>query len=153
MDEQQHGGGQEAVRRRDPGALKRAMGKMVQENRLARPVMPRRMVTFTVDAAVCAPGVFDADFDLTIGGLTSAMELEAAQKAKGEVASLAFHYARLSLVAVNGVPLNAADLEPEWLWEALGTGGRQLVAGMFASHAFPDADAQGKALRTLRVDD
>jgi len=135
----------------DPDALRRAMGRMVTDNRMAKPVMPRRQVTFTLDHTVCAPGVFDGDFDLTIGGLTSAMELEAAGKAKGEIASLAFHYARLSLMAVNGVELDQSEHQQDWLWEALGTGGRQLVAGMFAQHAMPDGEAQGKASRTVRV--
>ncbi len=136
---------------RDPGLLARVMAKTTVENRLTKPVMPRRRVTFLMDAGTCAPGLFDDDFELTIGGLTAAMELEAAQKAKGEIASLAFHYARLSLMAVNGKAL--APMESEWLWEALGTGGRQIVAGVFAQFAMPDGDAQGKAVRTMQISD
>lgn len=154
MDEQQNeqAAAQPQVQR-DPGALRRAMAKTTVENRFAKPIIPRRQVTFLVDASVCAPGIFDEDFELTISSLTSAMELEAAQRAKGEIASLAFHYARLSLLAVNGRQLDTANMEGDWLWEALGTAGRQLVAGMFAQFAMPDGDAQGKAVRTLRVAD
>src|SRR5690606_17546735 len=128
-----------------------AMARTVVENRLAKPVMPRRLVTFVMDAGACVPGLFDEDFEITLGGLTAEMELEAAQAARGQVASLAFHYARLSLYAVNGKPLDASKLEPDWLWQALGTGGRQIVAGMFAEACMPDEAAQGKARRSLRV--
>lgn len=139
------------VQVRNPNALAQAMARVVVENKLAKPVLPRRLVTFLMDASACLPGLFEDDFEITIGGLTAEMELEAAQAAKGQVATLAFHYARLSLVAVNGKALDKGKLEDEFLWQALGTGGRQIVAGMFAEACMPDEVAQGKARRTLRV--
>lgn len=113
----------------------------------ARP-LPRRFATFTIDASVCVPGVFAEDFDLTLGSLTPELELQAAAKSGGDPVGMAFHMARLAMVAVNGEPIGpGAD---DFLWSALGTGGRQLVTGMFAKLT-GDEGAQGKALATLRV--
>lgn len=135
------------------GALRRAYENHTQKGNLAGGVktLPRRMVTFTLDCTVCAPGVFDEDLEITLGSLTPAMELEAANRSKGDPTSMAFHMARLSIQSVNGDPVSQSDGLDEWLWAALDQGGRQLVVGMFAKIGTPDPDAVGKASATVRI--
>lgn len=111
--------------------------------------LPRRMLTFTVDADCCAPGIFDEDFELTLGSLTPTMELEAAREAKGDPATMAMIMARKSLVQFNGEAIEAG--QDEWLWVALDSGGRQLVMAMFVNVGTPGEVALGKATASLRV--
>lgn len=140
------------TKKRDPGALSRAMAKTATDNMAsAGRGMPRRRVTITIPAAECAPGLFDEDFELTLESLTSKVELDAARRSRGDSTSIAFWFAYYSMAAVNGVPLNDAEGEREWLWEALGPA-RQIVLGAYAKGCVADADSQGKALQTIRVE-
>jgi len=113
--------------------------------------VPRREITFTIDHTVCAPGIFEEDFEITLSALTSADELAAARASKGEVTVMALDMARRSIVAVDGEPLDRSRGQDEWLWQVLGGGGRQLVAAMFAQVGTPGEAALGKALETLRI--
>jgi hypothetical protein len=109
------------------------------------------MITFTLDHTVCAPGVFDEDLEITLGSLTPSMELEAANRSKGDPTSMAFLMARMSILSVDGDPVTASDGMDEWLWAALDQGGRQLTVAMFARIGTPDPEAVGKASSTLRI--
>lgn len=117
----------------------------------AKPDVPRRTVTFEVDHTVCAPGVFDEDFELTLSALTPGEELAAARACRGDVTSMAMTMARNSVTHVNGTPIDRSVGQDEWLWNVLGSGGRQLVVAMFAFVGVPGEDAMGKAQATLRV--
>lgn len=116
-----------------------------------RPEVPRRSVTFLVDHSVCAPGVFPEDFELTLLALSPADELAAARESKGDVLTMATGMARRSLHAVNGQLIDRGVGMDEWLWENLGSGGRQLATAMFAWIGTPGEDAMGKAQASLRI--
>jgi hypothetical protein len=115
------------------------------------PKLPRRQARFLVDATTCTPGVFPEDFWLTIRGITSRSELEAAKAAGGEPVALAFEMARASLYAVNDVPLDVGKGQDVWLWNVLDTGGRQLVVAQFMALTGLTPEAQGKARRWLTI--
>lgn len=139
--------------KRARGALRAAMERNTSGNSLGSVRgLPRRRVTFTIDKDACAPGVFDDDLDVTLLSLNSDTELKAIRDCKGDPTSLAFLLARASIHAVNGEPLNDAEGEREWFWEALGNGGRTIVVSMFGQFGTADAESQGKALRSLRVE-
>lgn len=116
-----------------------------------RPEVPRRSVTFTIDHSVCAPGVFGEDFEVTLLALSPADELAAARESKGDVMTMATSMARRSLHSVNGETIDRGRGMDEWLWENLGSGGRQLVTAMFAWVGTPGEDAMGKAQASLRI--
>lgn len=116
-----------------------------------RPEVPRRSVTFLVDHSVCAPGVFGEDFELTLLALSPADELAAARESKGDVMSMAQAMARRSLHSLNGEVIDRGRGMDEWLWEHLGSGGRQLTTAMFAWVGTPGEDAMGKAQASLRI--
>jgi len=135
------------------GALRAAMSRNTEGNTLGNVRgLPRRKATFTIDKDVCAPGVFDDDIDVTLISINSDMELKAIRDCKGDPTSLAFLLARASVYAINGEPVNDAEGEREWLWEALGNGGRAILVGMFGQFGTADAESQGKAMRSLRVE-
>lgn len=136
-----------------PGTLRRAYEAMTQRGNLGPGVkgLPRRMVTFTIDPSVCAPGVFENDIQVTLGSLTPAMELEAANRSKGEPTTMAFLMARMSIMEVDGDPLTSADGMDDFFWAALDQGGRQMVVAMFARIGTPDPEAMGKATATIRI--
>ena len=113
--------------------------------------MPKRRVTFVVEVSTCNPDIFAEDFELTIEALSSETELRACRKAAGDPTSLAMMFAFYSMHSVNGDPLNDAEGEREYLWEALGPA-RQIVMGIYARSCMVDGDSQGKALSSLRVD-
>lgn len=149
-------GGPEAVEVPTPrakGALKAAMRKNTGGNTLGNVRgLPRRKVTFTISKDICAPGVFDDDFELTLVAPSSEDELRCARQTQGNASEFGMLLARNSLFAVNGEPVDHANLEHEWLWEALGNGGRNVVVGMFGQYCTADAASQGKALKSLRVE-
>lgn len=133
---------------RNPRALAEAFQKFAGGRDTPPRPLPQQHVTFTMAASGCVPGVFAEDFDITLRAITPALELEAMRAANGEMMAMAFEMARRSIVAFNGAPVPAGM--DEWLWVALGTGGRQIVTGMFARLTGSE-EAQGKALATLRV--
>ena len=133
--------------------MRRAFEGHTQRGNMAGGVkaLPRRLITFTLDHGACAPGVFEADLEITLGSLTPAMELEAANRSKGDPTTMAFTMARMSLLSVDGDPLVQAEGMDEWFWAALDQGGRQLVVAMFARIGTPDMDAMGKAQATVKI--
>jgi hypothetical protein len=137
--------------KRTKGLLAATMQRTTSESLSGAKGLPKRRMTFTMPADACSPGVFTEDFDITLEGLTSAVELAAARKSKGDPTSLAFWFAYYGLAAVNGDAINDAEGERDWLWEALGPA-RQIVMGMFAKGCMADAESQGKALETVRVE-
>ena len=132
--------------------LSEAMGRTGGDSFATMRGMPRRRVTFTMPAEVCAPGIFDEDFDLTLESLTSAQELEGARKARGDSNVLAMIFTRTSIVGFNGTPLNVSEGQLDWLWEAIGGAGRQIVMGVFTQIGTPSADAQKNVMSGLRLE-
>ncbi|MFW6087403.1 MAG: hypothetical protein ACODAG_09370, partial [Myxococcota bacterium] len=98
-DETQQDERPQAEVNRDPGFLdavfKQATGEM-SAGRSARDRLPRRYVTFVMDADSCAPGIFPEDFEITLESLASQQEVEAARAAQGDPTSMAYHLARSS---------------------------------------------------------
>ncbi len=135
------------------GFLQAAMARKVEQGNLsgAGKGMPRRTVTFTMDYAVCVPGIFEEDFEITLGALTPRLELEASRQSKGDPTTMAFVMAKLSIVSGNGDSLSQAKGEADFLWEALDQGGRQILVAMFAKIGAPDEDALGKAEESASV--
>lgn len=131
--------------------LKRAYAKATTEGGAGHSGIARKKITFTLDHSVCAPGVFDADLEVTVQSLSAAQELQAAKSAKGDATVMAFEMAKLSVLAVDGEALDPSIGEDEFFWEALDQGGRQLVVGMFARVGTPDDEAAGKAEASLKV--
>ncbi len=119
--------------------------------------MPRRYARFVVDHTVCAPGVFTEDFAVTIASLTSGAELAATREAQADPIALAFAYAKHAITKAGPADGDGSSdrrlssAEAEWLWEALGQSGRQLVVSMFASVLSAGDEAAGKARTSLRV--
>lgn len=111
--------------------------------------VPRRKLAFVVDHTVCAPGVFDEDFELGLVSLSPDQELAAARESKGDAATMAMMMARKSLATFNGAPIEPG--EDEWLWQALDAPGRQLVMAMFVNIGTPGEAVLGKAIKSLIV--
>lgn len=137
-----------------PSALEEAFERYTQElsaagGTLGGPQLPRRSITFTVDHTVCAPGVFEEDFELTLRTLTPAQELQAARSAGGDAVAMGFAMAQASLYAVDGQPLDQAHRE--FLWQVLDQAGRNLVVQIYTQLGTPSEEAAGKARGSLRV--
>lgn len=111
--------------------------------------LPRRCVSFVVDSAACEPGTFGEDFEITLQSLNSAQELDAARNAGSDPITMGYNLAKAALHSVNGRALSKGKGEVDFLWEALGQGGRQIVANMFAE-TLGTASAQKKAKASLR---
>jgi hypothetical protein len=132
----------------DPGALEAAFQRTLSSGH----GIPRRKATFRVSYEDCSPNTFTEDFDITIGALTSALELRASALAKGDSTALALHMARLSVIAINGTTIDPASTKGEWFWDAIGQRGRMLVVSMFGELGAPGEEALGKARQTLRIE-
>ena len=104
-----------------------------------------------MDASVCAPGVFDEDFEVTLRALTSAEELAAARGSKGDVTVMALDMAKRSIHAIDGEVVDRSRGQDEWLWGVIGSGGRQLITAMFANIGTPGEAALGKAMASIKV--
>lgn len=137
--------------KRDPGALKRAFERSTQTLDGKKKPIPHRRITFRVDHTICEPDVFEDDFELTVESLTSSSELAASRAAKGDPVTMAVLMSRASMASLNGVPLDRSRGEDEWLWNVLGTAGRNLVMSMFVHVGTPGDAAMGKAIGTLRI--
>jgi hypothetical protein len=142
----------EPQNRRSPEALREVFERSTKPiGGGARPSVPRRTITFSVDHTICAPGIFEADFELTLMALTPGEELAAAREGKGDVLVMASSMARRSMHSFNGAQIDRSSGHDEWLWEVLGSGGRQIVTAMFAFVGTPGEEALGKAQTSLRV--
>lgn len=107
----------------------------------------KRRVTIAVPAHMCsqrADGqpVFPEDFELTLAELDAASEMNACSGVESK-AEIAFLYAKASLHGVNGKPIST--VHRDWLWDALGMGGRTLAIAAFYTHLAPASDEEGKA--------
>jgi hypothetical protein len=142
----------------DPTLLQRVYDRVTVEGEGAvksgGPIVPLKRVTFDVDGAECAPGMFvDAHgnyitFRLTLSALTSAQELKCT-KGITDPAAAAMSAAQASIAELNGAPVLGAQLD--FLWEALGPGGRQLVLVMFQEVGSATPASMGKAQASITV--
>lgn len=106
--------------------------------------VPRRKLTFTVDHRVTS-GVFDEDFDLTLQALSVGQELSISSDFGADQGMALMHeMAKKTILQFDGDPIANAG-QREFLWDALGSGGRQIVLQKMAELAGPLAEAVGKA--------
>lgn len=108
-----------------------------------RPKLPRRALTFTVDAASCSPGVFAEDFELTLRATTTSEEESVGAQCRDAPERAGKLLAIKMLFAVNGEPIEPG--QDEWFWEALGPSGRMLVMQKIQELTRPTEEARGKA--------
>lgn len=111
--------------------------------------LPRRTLTFTVDAGTCLPGLFADDFELTLRATTSAEEETIGAACRNAPEKAGKMLARKMLFAVNDEPIEPG--QDEWLWEALGPSGRMLVMKKVGELTRPTEDAEGKADQSTQV--
>ncbi len=103
----------------------------------------RKRVTFPVPRDLCTVD-FGEDFELTLQEVSAEDEMEAASKSTSSTGTdITMSLAKASLNGINGAPIPAS--RKDWLWEALGMGGRMLVVIGFQTHLSPRGDAEGKA--------
>ena len=136
----------------DAGLLERAFEKTTVQGPGALSgggdIIPRKRITFDVDGADCAPGVFvggDGDpltFQLTLATLTSAQEIKATRGVTDPAEAVQLT-AMASLEQLNGAPVLGDRVA--WLWEVLGPGGRQLVLTMYGEIGAISPAGMGKA--------
>lgn len=140
-----------AAFRSNPALLQQAFERFstrASEGGGAPPALPRRRWTFVVSKDACEPGVFPEDFEITIQSLSADSEKRAINETGLNEQGMGMSLAKRSIVEVNGAPVGPGVLE--WLWDALGTGGRTLVGGLYAQMTVPSAEVAGKAMGTLR---
>jgi hypothetical protein len=109
--------------------------------------LPKRHVTFMLDAEACLPGVFTEDMRVELRSLTAAQELRAT--ATESMLSMAMSSARESLYSVDGIVLDPA--RKEWFWEAIGQAGRQVIMSQYPAVVGSVEQARGKAIASLQV--
>ncbi len=115
----------------------------------SKEIVPRKRITFEVDGADCAPGMFvDADglpitFKLTLATLTAAQELKVTRGVQDPAEAVQLT-AKACIDGLNGKPVVGEKLD--FLWEALGAGGRQLVLLMYQEIGALTPAGLGKAL-------
>lgn len=135
----------------DPTLLERVFTKRSVEgpNALSHneEIVPRARISFDVDGAECAPGMFVDDdgpitFRLTLVSLTSAQEISIT-KGVSDPAEAVQLTAKASLEKLNGAPVLGDQVL--FLWEALGPGGRQLVLTMYQEIGAISPAGLGKA--------
>ena len=110
----------------------------------AEPSTPHEIAEFEMPFELCGKHLKaqGEDFIIQIRSLSPKQEANISKTAEsGPQMSMAF--ARESVVAVNGDPLKRHH--KEWLWNHLGTAGRQLVIGMYAEAFMADPKALKRA--------
>lgn len=115
----------------DPGALAKAMARVQQGGGGALrggELIPRRSIRFTMDHQECMEGIFTEDFVIRMDTLTPAEETKVLHGA-GDPMSVVSLLAQAALADVNGTRLD--DIGREFLWTAIGPGGRQIVIAMY----------------------
>ena len=135
------------TKHRSSGVVKAAI-KRYSGSRPGQGGLPKQRAVFDLDHNACLPGAFSEDLEITLAGLTPALEDQALQLAGANPMKLAFAYAQLSIELVNGEPLGPG--EDEVFWELLGTAGRQIVVKAYNEFLGDTVDATGKAVSTLR---
>lgn len=105
-------------------------------------MIKRRTVTFDIDCEVCSPGLFTDDLSITLQTLTAGEEMKSS-RGLTDGPEIVSAMARDSILAVNGSKITS--VQREFLWEALGPGGRQLVLLMHNENGSATNAALGKA--------
>src|SRR5690349_2321396 len=105
--------------------------------------MLRATVEVTIDHTICAPGVFDEDFELTLRATTVGIEQTLARAHRNDPTGYQAALVRASLYLFNGAPIGAG--EDEVLWEGMGPAGRNLALVAWQSLVMPTDAAMGKA--------
>lgn len=141
----------QAVARPKPSLRKGLLSDMFAQHTASGPdalkggdLFRRKRVTFLMPREKCtAP--FPEDFELTLQELSAAQELEVSRGAK-TAQELPMQMAKASMHGLNNEPITF--VQRDWLWEALGQGGRVLVAYVYNVHlsAMVDTGGEGKAL-------
>ncbi len=112
----------------DPTVLQRVFDKTTVTGAAAMApggeLIPRKRLEFIIDQTELAPGLFASDVQVTLVALTSTMEIRAT-KGVTDPQEVVAVYAKAALELLNGAPILGDQVD--WLWEALGPGGRQLV--------------------------
>lgn len=113
------------------------------------PATALEIAEFDVSSGLCGKHIKAAgkDFVLQIRSLTPKQEMSCTKNVEGPI-ELATKFSEMSLCAMNGRPLKPH--EKEWLWRHLGTGGRQLVTGMYGVSFMTDPKAVKEAKESLK---
>jgi hypothetical protein len=94
--------------------------------------MPRNSETVELQPEQCRPGVFPAPFTITVRELSTREEMAIIKATKGnDGARLGLMMAQRSIYSFNGEPV-VKTAHREWLWEALGQRGRNIVSTHYA---------------------
>lgn len=117
-------------------------------------LVPRKRITFEMDGSECAPGIFvdetgdPVTFTLTLASLTSGMESKVTRGVM-DPSEASYLTVKASIEKLNGAPVLGDQLE--FLWEALGAQGRQLVMQMYMHIGNVSPVAAKKAMETLSI--
>lgn len=131
----------------DPRALQLAFDKTTRTGPDAMSpgagdIIPRRRLDFVIVLDELAPGVFTEDIKITLAALSSAMELKAVSGIT-DPAAAGVLTSKASLELLNGAPIPPDQLD--FVWEALGPGGRQIVMTMYQEIGALTPVGMGKA--------
>lgn len=137
---------------RDPALLQRVFDRTTIAGPNAMKgggdLIPLKTVTFDVDGSECAPGMFVDEaggyitFSLTLTALTSVQEVKCTKGCQ-DPAEAVQRTAKASLKLLNDAPIIGDQLD--FLWEALGPGGRQLCLVMYQDVGAVSPAGMGKA--------
>ena len=132
------------------GSLDAVMDNMLPKDGKALksgPIFEREELTFRMSSDTCVPGVFSGssgevvEFKLTVVALTQQEEIEATRTVKTPT-DLPFKLAKKSLYKFQGKVLT--DKKRDFLFEALGPKGRQVVLAGYSEINAPGDEAMGK---------
>lgn len=117
----------------DPRALQLAFDKMTRTGQEAMSqaggdIIPRRRLDFIIILDELSPDVFTEDIKITLMALSSAGELKAVDGVT-DAAAAGVLTSKASLELLNDAPIPLDQLD--FVWEALGPGGRQIVMTMY----------------------
>lgn len=142
----------------DPNLLQKVYERMTREGASAlsngKPLFKRREVTFTIDGAACLPEVFVnelgeyVDVTITMHSLTSTEEINAMAGAIQSPETIPYSLAKNALHALNGTPIKDSN-QRDFLWEALGPGGRSVCMLAFNEVASASQAVLGKYQASL----
>ncbi len=143
----------EAPRVDDPGLLEKVFNRATVAGPGAMShqgdIVPRKRISFDVDGSDCAPGMFVdgagnyLTFRLGLASLTSGEEISVT-KGVSDPAEAVQVTAKAALELLNGAPILGDQID--FVWEALGSGGRQLVLTMYQEIGAITPVGLGKAL-------
>lgn len=106
-----------------------------------REIFKRKRVTFLVPRDVCTAD-FPEDFELTLQELSADQEMACAASSTTPT-EINMKMAKMAINGLNGAKVSS--VQSEWLWDALGMGGRALVFLGFHTHLAQRGDEEGKA--------